>query len=548
MSGLHKIYIVLSCIGVCISVAVDPASMSDGKQHVQQLPRRGAGQKAPTLSFDVNPRGDTMALAEASTGHQLIRQEPVWVHPEVNDAIQKSADFAEDEEEDEEEDEDEYDRGTMAQIRKSRHGKGGDDQSVAHTNTDIRAHDKGRGVTIRFRPLYFMGITCLSLGILVFIAAKYNAPRDTQITRRENLHVKMKPHVLDQDLYGLFASILVRDSKDVICGSDAVVLRASRLAISIVTWVFTMALQVYILVAMDQLVAALAVNHIRVVYNEFELIMHGGDMSKMVQVPFGGIRGKAEDYDVDNFMNMSPSSQSSSCQIALSQPNFLFVILVVWALTCASEVKAAVRFAIRVIYCTPTIQSMKDALEVQTFQTATGESTLHQQKSLENPTVMREFKMDSHVKHEVVVGITRPLKAMLGFAMALRVFVALYLLWIGAYWLLATCNFQEIVFNVVALDFVLLLQHLLYVALVPLRHRREQSATLFQPLSFNAEMVEPPSFLSFFGYYLLLIACIGWVLVYMLVWQTVLPDYQWDVLEACLKHRSTSWGMFHKLW
>merc|ERR1719163_1784339 len=57
------------------------------------------------------------------------------------------------------------------------------------------------------------------------------------------------------------------------------------------------------------------------------------------------------------------------------------------------------------------------------------------------------------------------------FGICPRVGIALYLLWIGCRWLLATNNFSDIILNAVALEFVLLFKDAIYLALVPTRNR-----------------------------------------------------------------------------
>ena len=65
---------------------------------------------------------------------------------------------------------------------------------------------------------------------------------------------------------------------------------------------------------------------------------------------------------------------------------------------------------------------------------------------------MRDAVVESDGECEIIVGLTRPIKAMLMSTCILpRYFIDVYLLWLGCRWLAATPSFGDLLLNAAAL-------------------------------------------------------------------------------------------------
>merc|ERR1719262_1056172 len=74
--------------------------------------------------------------------------------------------------------------------------------------------------------------------------------------------------------------------------------------------------------------------------------------------------------------------------------------------------------------------------------------------------------------------MTVPIKAIIIFTILIpRCIIAAILLWLGCRWLTATNDFNDLLLNAVALEFILLLKELLYHTLVPNRNKHDLSKT-----------------------------------------------------------------------
>jgi hypothetical protein len=209
-----------------------------------------------------------------------------------------------------------------------------------------------------------------------------------------------------------------------------------------------------------------------------------------------------------NFGKLSLQEQSAACHIPLSQPGFFFVILLIWALTTAKELLATVELGRHSVWGIHTCEHMDEIL-------------------------------DEGQEGFLVSALPLWLKVLIIIMLMIRCVITIGLLWIGSQWLLSTNDFESLVLNAVALEFILCLKEMLFYALMSAKNRQDLANTKFvleQKKDNMAKLLLAAGFA---------IPCISviWVTLYTgyLPWlqlkytgfQQVLPNYQWDVVDPC---------------
>mmetsp|Transcript_31851 Transcript_31851/g.56555 ORF Transcript_31851/g.56555 Transcript_31851/m.56555 type:complete len:558 (+) Transcript_31851:73-1746(+) len=311
------------------------------------------------------------------------------------------------------------------------------------------------------------------------------------------------PEGLDEDLYGMGIAALIRDSQRFAMKTELLHLRVSRLSIALLVLLFTMTMQVFLIFEMKVLVTSVSTKEAREAYDQYEVWMYGNDTSKMIVTENGYHRGKPENFDITRFDTLDDDLKSDVCQIPLSQPTFFMAVLIVWTLTVVAEIRRTMELAVSLTFATPTIPSMAEATE-------------------ETP--------ESGDEAVLVVGLTGICKAIIMiFIIIPRLLVAIILLWLGCRWLTGTMGFSDVLQNAVTLEFILLLKNLLYDTMAPHHNKTETRNTLILPNSDE----ERPTVSVFLGAFLWGVIAIVWVVIYIEFVQRVLPDYQWDIHDAC---------------
>lgn len=179
---------------------------------------------------------------------------------------------------------------------------------------------------------------------------------------------------------------------------------------------------------------------------------------------------------------MDYHTKAHACRIPFTQPSFIFVILLVWTLTCMQDIKVCYSNFSSIIVKTQTTKSMEHSLA---------------------------YENDGALK--VVVGLSLGVKSLLVVSVFIpRLGIALYLLWLGCRWLVATTSFSEIILNAMALEFVMMLKDLLYMALVPERSKLECERTMVYHHAYSLMYASPYGCLA-----------MAWVYGYLFHWQKV---------------------------
>jgi len=322
--------------------------------------------------------------------------------------------------------------------------------------------------------------------------------------------IVLRPEGLDEDLYGMALASLIRDSQRFAVKSEVFWLRFGRLSISLLVLGFTMTLQTFLLYEMKHLVTSVSTKEARETYDKYELWMYGNTTGATTLTKNGYHRGVDGYFNASRFASFDDASKDSVCQMPLSQPTFFVGILLVWTLVIMAEMRRTFDIGGSLIWATPTIDSMANSL------TETPEEG------------------DEAV---IVVGLTLPIKLIAGTCVLLpRLIVSSLLLWLGCRWLTGTMGFGDVLQNAVTLEFILLLKDLFYKTMAPHHNKLETRNTLILPYADRAK----PSSSVFLGAFLWGIISICFVLIYMEVGQQVLPEYRWDIHDACADYLAST--------
>jgi len=270
-------------------------------------------------------------------------------------------------------------------------------------------------------------------------------------------------------------------------------------------------IQVYLLGQIKIFVASPAVRSIRKVYDQFERHMYNGQVKES---DYGFALGIGGPHGIffDPMAFQSFPDKGTICQIPFSQYNYIAIILFIWSLTVVGELKSAVNQAwwVANLEKCPLEQALMPA----------GEDG---QMVWGLPTCMKIF---------IIVVLVLP-----------RILIASILCWLGCRWLSATLDFQEVLINGVALEFVIRLNELLFESLMSSVNKREIAEI---KMSLPPGVFDKPNVWSFFGTFMWGVVAFAWVTLYLNKIQMVLPGYQWDIREVCnpwISERYSFWRL-----
>lgn len=288
----------------------------------------------------------------------------------------------------------------------------------------------------------------------------------------------------------------------------------SRVVLSVLMLILVIVMQLFLLAQIKTFCTSPYVAEIRGYYDTFERTMYDGHVQ---ETEYGFALGKGGKegpfFDMSKFASLSDGTKKKVCTIPFSQFNFLFVILFVWTLSVIGELKVCLRHA-HWLWARPAVPYMEDALAV------------------------------SDCDREVIQGATISMKAFIAlFILLPRVLVSIILLWLGCRWLSATADYDDLLVNVVALEFILTLNHLLYEKLMSDKNKREITEAKIDMRDSGRIRPSLTTFVLPFGYGL---AAAAWAWFYMVHFQMVLPGYQWDVRDACASYVAQKYNFWRK--
>jgi len=285
-------------------------------------------------------------------------------------------------------------------------------------------------------------------------------------------------------------------------------LRIARIVFSGAMLAFNIALQIYIIIQVKRLVSARAVNNIRNVYSQYQETMYGKEHTYMTVN--GKYRGLDGFFTLENFGTLDQIQKLQICQVSLSQPCFLAVVLFIWTLTCFGEIGTGLNLFYYLVVRLPTIDTMAEAVK------------LEEEVDEEGGTKVASLG-------RIVVGLTATMKAFVVVGVLFpMVGIACVLLWLGCRWLLATNNFASVMLNAVALEFIFLLKDLMYNTVISDRNKVDVERTTVSHGGHTHT-----TYVSVHSKSLWIVAALVWTLAYIYKMQVVLPGYNWDVHDVC---------------
>ncbi|CAE7806129.1 unnamed protein product [Symbiodinium sp. CCMP2456] len=286
--------------------------------------------------------------------------------------------------------------------------------------------------------LFMLTFCLLALSSCMFFKAKKAEGDEAEELKAQ----ACGPEGLEEDLYGLAIASIVRDTRSFCRGYSSAGLMIARMGVSVMILVLVLILQIYLMAELKALVTSVAVNQIRSVYDRYEIIMYGNDTARMARTANGFHRGREPYFDPQNFEKLDEEDKEQVCQIPLSQPTFFMTLLTIWTFTVVADIRKAIDTWVRIVRITPTIDSMKDSME----------------------------QAEGSDEEFVIIGLTAPVKITLSIVLFLpRLVVDIYLLWLGCRWLTATPSFEDVILNAVALEFILVLNNVIFSTVVPLQ-------------------------------------------------------------------------------
>mmetsp|Transcript_112189 Transcript_112189/g.350789 ORF Transcript_112189/g.350789 Transcript_112189/m.350789 type:complete len:365 (-) Transcript_112189:55-1149(-) len=331
-----------------------------------------------------------------------------------------------------------------------------------------------------------------------------SAGLESEATSEEVMEVEYE-HV-DEDTYGAGFTALVKDSYWFYRGTSNFGARCTQLFASMALQCLTIALQAALIYELQSLVSSRAVHHARKIYDHYEAHMYGANNTYLT--PYGWRRGTGgmhgPYFRKENFYTLDPDLQEEICSMPISQPIMFSIVLLIWTLVVMNNLKTCLEFQHRMLWVTPT---------------GTVDNML--QKGEDNVTNIVAC-LPLSIKFLVVLLIGAP-----------RVGMNCVLLWRGTRWLASTMDFNELLLNAIALEFILLLKDLLYVVVISDRNKRETQNLKILP----RHREDAPDVCKYLETYAWLGLAILYVYLYFKVLlQFVLPDYNWDIHDTCQEY------------
>lgn len=319
---------------------------------------------------------------------------------------------------------------------------------------------------------------------------------------------------LDEDTFGLVICSICHDLYLLAKGKGFTFARYLRLMTTSCLLVSCLGLQIFLLTQVKFFVSARVVHDVRVAYDKYEAVMYQGHTWNYSLTPTLERRGISGYFNESLFDTLSDDDMESVCCISFSQPWFSGVVLLIWTVCCLSDIRRCSHLFSSLINHTDLCRSMEDAFDIS----YTGDGNQQDCRYL-------VARLTITAKLYIIWLVLLP-----------RFLITCFLLWVGCRLLVATMDFSDLILNAVALEFVMMLKDMIYLALVPRRSKTDLTRTQILPAKRNQANEDTVSDFApafFWGALSVL-----WVLLYMGTpytpgFQQVLGHYQWDIRHAC---------------
>lgn len=290
---------------------------------------------------------------------------------------------------------------------------------------------------------------------------------------------------MELDLWSAFIVVLIKDSYYLRRGTEHFCSRVSRLALTTGLTIFMVALQLFLVIETRRLITARSVYQVRQHYDDYvDKVYINGTLVE------------------ENFKQFDQDKKHTICSFPLSQPGFMFAVLLIWALSVCNNLRKCVELSYRLLWVTPRITCVSDMLQA---------SSRHRE-----------------IRH--LAGLTVSLKvAIILVVVVPRLFTNAILLYLGSRWLVSTLDFGEVLMDAVTLEFILLLKDVLFHTVLSRRMQLETERLKVLPLTRSWRVGMWP----YFNTCVFLIFSVVFAYAYMYHFQDVLPKYKWDLQEIC---------------
>lgn len=309
---------------------------------------------------------------------------------------------------------------------------------------------------------------------------------------------------LPLDVWGAMFFVIIKDFPDVLTG-DIRHENALRTIFVMICYGLNIFLQVMLLWWICTMVTLPAVRQAQTIYRDFHQDAFRSDGS----------------YDLNLFQALPFATKEEVCEIVLSRGAFLCAILFLWVAQCFDELRQVTR-RVRLLSNLPPLPEELLAKEM-----------------------VAEAKYGSGIFEErklLLICLNRITKVFLAaFIFIPKSFIATLLCVAGCVWLTASLSFGDLILNSLALAFVVKVDELIFGVFLPARLATNLSDTNIALPVDESKSEEERDRADMQGAYrrsvIFLILVTGSVAVFM-VFQPVLPGYQWDVGAACAAFNS----------
>lgn len=247
--------------------------------------------------------------------------------------------------------------------------------------------------------------------------------------------------------------------------------------------------QGYLLYAIRVFICVPAASEVRHIYDDFLEATH--------------VDGK---FSEELWGQWDDSEKVRLCQVPLSQPVLCVALLLIWTSYVQADIRETLNYALAWIKL-----PRPEELGVKRTLTLKAESG---QQVVESASMI--------VKAVVIIAVLLP-----------KFLIAVVLWWLGAFWLIATTSFPDLVLNAVALAFITDVDELFYRSLVS-----EELKTLTGKceirLKSSCDLSQTQRSLCIVGQMILASLTVAIGPVFFLCYhQDVLPEYRWDLGQPC---------------